>query len=257
MIHPIPAFADNYIWILINNDSTHAWVVDPGDAKPVKDYLVEHNLQLAGILITHHHNDHTGGVKVLRDEFECPVIGPEHLKDLVTQAAYDNDRITIFSSEFKVISTPGHTLDHLCYFAEDWNNAPILFSGDTLFRGGCGRLFEGTPKQMQHSLQKLSALPPETDIYCTHEYTQANYLFALAMEPNNIKLQENNKKVTELRDKQKPSLPTKIHIEQETNPFLRPNVSEIHTNAALFLQQPIGQDTYENFANIRKAKDSF
>lgn len=257
MIHPIPAFQDNYIWILINNDSTEAWVVDPGDAQPVIEYLTQHNLKLSGILLTHHHHDHTGGVMTLRQQYDCHVAGPAHLTKLITQPLVDKDRIHIFDSEFSVIATPGHTLDHLCYFSPNWQNTNILFSGDTLFRGGCGRLSEGTAEQMQTSLQKLSKLPTETLIYCTHEYTLANYEFALTLEPSNLLLQKKHKEVIELRQKNLPSLPTKLQLEQDTNPFLRSELDEIHTLSSQYLQQPLGKNQTERFALVRKAKDIF
>lgn len=257
LIHPIPAFSDNYIWILTDKDSSLAWVVDPGDANPVLDYLAENQLTLAGILITHHHFDHTAGVKKLKQAFDCHVAGPSHLDKLVDQGLEDGDTISIFNYVFHVIATPGHTLDHLCYFAKNENKSPILFSGDTLFRGGCGRLFEGTAEQMHQSLQKLSDLPEETLVYCTHEYTLANYSFAVSLDKNNQKLQENLQKCQDLRDKNQPTLPTKISIEQEVNPFLRPHIEQISNSAARQLDQEISNSLVGRFAQIRAAKDSF
>jgi len=257
MIYPIPAFEDNYIWILINNDSSCAWVVDPGDASPVINYLEKHTLKLKGILLTHHHKDHTGGVKQLHSKYDCIVAGPAHLKDIITQDLYDNDSITIFDSKFQVVATPGHTLDHLCYYSNDWQGQKILLSGDTLFRGGCGRLFEGTPQKMYESLKKLAAFPADTSIYCTHEYTLANYRFALKLEPNNQILQKNYQIALQLREKNEPTLPSKMHIEQETNPFLRSDTTEFYRNATQHLALNPSNDAIERFTQIRQAKDIF
>ena len=257
MIHPIPAFNDNYIWILTDKDSSQAWVVDPGDAKPVIQYLDAHQLNLAGILITHHHPDHTGGVSKLKKLYDCHVAGPTHLIKLVDQGLEDGDSIRIFESDFNVIATPGHTLDHLCYFGKDDNNAHILFSGDTLFRGGCGRLFEGSPQQMHESLQKLSKLPKETLVYCTHEYTLANYSFALSLEDDNKNLQKYDQECRDLRANNQPTIPTKISIEQEVNPFLRCHIDAVSSKAAKQLDQEVASSIENKFAQIRRAKDSF
>ena len=257
MIHPIPAFNDNYIWILTDNDSSLAWVVDPGDAKPVLQYLTTHGLQLAGILITHHHPDHTGGVAKLKKHFGCHVAGPAHLIKLVDQGLMDGEKISLFDREFEVIATPGHTLDHLCYFSQGINSDSILFSGDTLFRGGCGRLFEGTSKQMHDSLQKLAKLPEDTLVYCTHEYTLANYSFAVSLDENNPQLQKHMQECRELRAKNLPTIPTKISIEQEVNPFLRSHIAHISIQAAKQLDQEVGKGIEAKFAQIRQAKDSF
>lgn len=257
MIHPIPAFNDNYIWILVDNDSSLAWVVDPGDARPVIDYLATNNLQLEGIIITHHHKDHTGGVLALREKYQCVVAGPNHLTELVTQPLSDQDHITIQDSDFQIIATPGHTLDHLCYYSDNFQGDKILFCGDTLFRGGCGRLFEGSPRQMHESLNKLAKLPAETLVYCTHEYTLANYKFALALDPSNQILQQNYQESLNLRDQDIPTLPSKIHIEQETNPFLRSDVEDIYSNAAQYIDQQVSDESIVRFAQIRQAKDIF
>lgn len=257
MIYPVPAFTDNYIWILLSNDSSCAWAVDPGDAAPVMHFLEQRDLTLEGILITHHHRDHIGGVKDLHDKYHCHVVGPTHLTDVVTQSVKDGESINIFEYSFEVIATPGHTLDHLCYYAEDWQGEKVLFSGDTLFRGGCGRLFEGTAEQMYESLQKLANLPKETDIYCAHEYTIANYRFALALEPSNQTLQNLYTEAQKSREDSHPTIPTKLYIEQQTNPFLRTRIDEISTNSAAYLNLKNVQNPIERFAQIRKVKDIF
>lgn len=257
LIHPIPAFNDNYIWILTDKDSSQAWVVDPGDAKPVLEYLAHHKLNLAGILITHHHPDHTGGVLKLKKQFDCHVAGPAHLTKLIDQGLAEGDTIEVLSHQFKVIETPGHTLDHLCYFAEGNNGAGVLFSGDTLFRGGCGRIFEGSPSQMHESLQKLASLPQDTLVYCTHEYTLANYSFALSLDENNENLQAYEQECRHLRSQNKPTVPTKISIEQEVNPFLRAHIDQVSYSAAKQLDQELSSSLSGRFAQIRQAKDSF
>lgn len=257
MIHPIPAFNDNYIWILTDNDSSQAWVVDPGDAKPVLQYLEANQLDLVGILITHHHPDHTGGVAKLKKQFNCHVAGPTHLVKLIDQGLEDGDSIEVFNRHFQVIATPGHTLDHLCYFGTDEKGADILFSGDTLFRGGCGRLFEGTAKQMHESLQKLAQLPKDTLVYCTHEYTLANYSFAISIDENNKKLLQYDLECRDLRAKNLPTIPTKISIEQEVNPFLRSHIEQVSNTAAKQIDQEVAKHIEDKFSQIRQAKDSF
>ncbi|MEP0071547.1 MAG: hydroxyacylglutathione hydrolase, partial [Marinomonas sp.] len=216
---PLPAFQDNYIWIIEDKDSSDIWAVDPGSADVVLTYCQREGKSLVGILITHHHNDHTGGVARLKQETDCPVYGPKHLKHLVNHPVKEDDHISIFSRTFRVIETPGHTLDHLCYFSK--TDTPILFSGDTLFKGGCGRIMEGTPKQMLVAMEKLSALPDNTLVYCTHEYTLANYRFALSLEPDNTDLIESHLASIQLREQNKPTLPSNLSLEKKTNPFLR------------------------------------
>ena len=170
-VKAIKAFSDNYIWCISNEAEQTAWVVDPGQAEPVLNYLYEQNLTLCGILITHHHYDHTDGVAALVKAFrDIPVYGPRHSPFKgITHGVSEADKVTVYDYTFTVLATPGHTLDHVCYI-----NDELSFTGDTLFSAGCGRLFEGSAEQMWHSLCKLRALPDECKIYCTHEYTQAN-----------------------------------------------------------------------------------
>ena len=183
MIIPIPAFKDNYIWMFFDTASKNAWVVDPGDANPVLETLQKYGFELAGILVTHHHHDHTGGVAELRQRWsKCPVFGAD-LKN--------GDEITCGSVRLKIIKIPGHTLDHIAFYNND-----ILFCGDTLFSAGCGKVFEGTPEQMYHSLMQLRALPEEIKMYCGHEYTRANLNFAHQVEPNNAHIVDKMQKVT-------------------------------------------------------------
>lgn len=255
---PLPAFNDNYIWVYQNTEHNTIWVVDPGDASVVKQYCQEHKVTVAGILVTHHHWDHTDGVVALREAFDCPVYGPQSLApDKVTHPVQEGDTVCIDDIELLAIATPGHTLDHLCYFAEPANQAPILLCGDTLFRGGCGRLFEGSAAQMLQAMTRLRTLPQNTSVYGTHEYTLANYRFALAVEPDNTDLVESERSAQALRQKHQPTLPSTIGVELQTNPFFRFDSGNVVAGAAQLLQEPTAEDLVSAFAQIRRAKDGF
>lgn len=257
-ITPIPAFNDNYIWALQNADG-QVYVVDPGDATPVQAWLTAQQLTLAGILITHHHKDHTGGLDALLAQAPVPVYGPAggHIRQL-DHSLQEGDQITVFGHEFTVMETPGHTLDHIVYFYpgqdRDTDNPPLLFCGDTLFAGGCGRIFEGDPPMMYNSLQRLAALPATTRVFCAHEYTLANLAFAAGADPDNPDLAE--RRITERgkRDQQLPTLPSTISLELRTNPFLRCHSPSLHAT----VQQRVSQklDTgLELFTALRRLKD--
>jgi len=254
-ILPLPAFQDNYIWIIQDKDSSQVWAVDPGSAKVVQQYCNEHQKTLVGILITHHHYDHTGGVAELKQQTHCKVYGPSHLAELVTHPVTEGDNILVFTENFRVIATPGHTLDHLCFFSQQ--ETPILFSGDTLFKGGCGRIMEGTPAQMLKAMKKISSLPDNTLIYCTHEYTLANYRFALSLDPKNKTLLESNIISQEKRSRNEPTIPTKLHLEKKTNPFLQVDNETIKNHAAQQLKENPAKDSVAAFSQVRRAKDSF
>jgi len=252
----IPAFNDNYLW-MIENDS-ECWVVDPGDAAPVQAALLSKGLNLTGILVTHHHSDHVGGIEALIKP-GMPVIGPSISPfHLVNDPVSEGDIRNICGVDFRVIDVPGHTLNHLAYYAEPGNmqQKPVLFCGDTLFAGGCGRLFEGTPAQMYQSLNKLSALNPDTLVYCAHEYTMANLAFATSIEPNNLKLKQHTEDMQHLRDQNIPTIPSNIGIEIETNPFLRTQSEEVYKSAMEF-DSTTGNQPIEIFATIRRMKDNF
>lgn len=253
---PLPAFADNYIWML--QDGTSAIVVDPGDAKPVFDALGRSNLKLAAILVTHHHADHVGGVDELRAATGAPVYGPagETIPEPYAPLA-QGDTAQVLGLRFSVLDVPGHTAGHIAYYlAPDasWDGVPLLFCGDTLFSGGCGRLFEGTPAQMLASLDRLSQLPGETLVCGGHEYTEANGRFARTIEPANPELQQRLQEVAALRRRLQPTLPVPLARELATNPFLRTDTEAV---IAWCRQQGSGDGRVARFATVRSAKDGF
>lgn len=217
---PLPAFQDNYLWLL--HDGRQALVVDPGDDAPVRACLADQGLQLVAILVTHHHPDHTGGVAALREATGATVWGParERIPEPFTPLA-DGDTVQVLGLRFEVIDVPGHTAGHIAYHCAEVDGAPLLFCGDTLFSGGCGRLFEGTPAQMHASLARLAALPGATRVCCTHEYTLSNLRFARAVEPGNEDLRAYEAECIALRARGEPTLPARLAREQRINPFLR------------------------------------
>ena len=247
----IPAFKDNYIWLLRKGAS--AAVVDPGDARPVLDLLDREGLSLASILVTHHHADHQGGVAELLAHYPAEVFGPaaESITGL-SRPLSGGETVCIAACdvEFQVIAVPGHTLGHIAYYG-----AGCLFCGDTLFAGGCGRLFEGTAAQMADSLARLAALPDETAVYCAHEYTQANLRFALAVEPGNRRLQSRVNEVARARASGLATVPSTMAIEKASNPFLRCGEPEVAASARR--RAPAAADEVAVFAALREWKNSF
>lgn len=259
-IKEINAFSDNYIWCLFdeNND---AIVVDPGCSESVERYLSAHNLNLSAILITHHHSDHIGGVQKLKDNHNCKVYGFIGAKfDFLDVKLANNECFQHLGVTFNVLEVPGHTLDHIAFYAEiNTLNAckqTVLFCGDTLFSGGCGRLFEGTPQQMLNSLKKLGTLPPATLIYCAHEYTLSNLKFAYSLMPMNTALQRYIDECTTKRERNTPTIPSTLGTELDINPFLRVQDQELQKN--LSKTSPLNLNNPVNiFAALRKAKDCF
>ena len=255
-VEPIPAFNDNYIWLITYRDRDGAFVVDPGDAAPVQRALEERGLRLEGILVTHHHFDHVGGLDALRDTWNPVVYGPDNPAIAgIDHTLGAGDRIEVLDHLFEVLAVPGHTLDHIAYF-HPADDTPLLFCGDTLFAGGCGRLFEGTPAMMHQSLQTLAALPASTRVYCAHEYTLANLAFAAAVEPGNERLVERIARARESRERGAPTVPSNIALERETNPFLRCDRDEVVTG--LQRQGRLeGDSVVDVFAAVRAWKDTF
>ncbi|WP_347329740.1 hydroxyacylglutathione hydrolase [Marinimicrobium locisalis] len=261
MLEPIaiPALDTNYIWLLPVGDAADAheqdvYLVDPGDAAPALSALEERSLTLKAILITHHHWDHTDGLDGLLAKHPVPVYGPASVPQ-VTHRLTEGDRLNLPGLTLSVHAVPGHTLDHLAYFQapQTQGEPPRVFCGDALFAAGCGRLFEGTPDQALNSLRKLNALPPETRIYCAHEYTHINLRFARSVDPSNTAVAERLSEVEQCRARGAPTLPTELTAERLTNPFLRteaPNVRQ-----ALGLGETA--NAVEVFAELRRRRDGF
>ena len=251
---PLPAFTDNYIWML--HDGHHALVVDPGDAQPVLEALARFGVQLQAILVTHHHPDHTAGVAALRQATGAAVYGPqrEAMPEPLTRLA-QGQQASSLGLHFQVIEVPGHTAGHIAYYCAAVNGAPLLFCGDTLFSAGCGRLFEGTPAQMLASLDALAALPDETQICCAHEYTLSNLRFARAVEPANAALADYAAAAERLRATQQPTLPSSMRLERRINPFLRSREPDVIRSVQGF--DASAHDEVGIFAALREWKNQF
>lgn len=259
-IEPLPAFSDNYLWLIHNG--IDAAVVDPGDAAVVQAAVKRKNLTLRHILVTHHHADHVGGLAALKAQNDLQIYGPAAesgrialLDHLLTDGA--TLHLPTLGLSFSIMEVPGHTIGHIAYFCGDTRPSGILFCGDTLFSAGCGRLFEGTPSQMLHSLQRLAALGGRTEVYCAHEYTLSNLLFATEADPGNIDVKDAIQEVRVLREQHLPTLPSTLEREKKINPFLRcssPSVIEtISRHAGLSGRL----SEVEIFAAMRTWKDQF
>jgi len=245
----IRALADNYIWALCNGRA--AVVVDPGEALPVLEFLEARGLELQGILVTHHHYDHTGGIAELVSEYDVPVYGPVNpsIKTL-THQLQEGASIEVLATEFTVLEIPGHTLDHIAFYSKG-----LVFTGDTLFVGGCGRVFEGTYTQMFNSLKKLSKLPKETAIYCGHEYSLANLRFASLIEPTNQGIHNLIDTFEAKLASKVPTVPSKLSTELQVNPFLRCNIAAVRRKIAEITGKKLDSDL-DAFTALRQLKDN-
>ncbi len=250
----LPAFSDNYIWMY--HDGHRCIVVDPGDATVVSAALAAHRLTLAGILVTHHHADHVGGLQALHAQLEGPVYAPagESIPGPVTKVQ-GGDRVDLLGCRFEVIDVPGHTSGHIAYMHHPDDAPPVLFCGDTLFSAGCGRLFEGTPAQMWASLSRLAALPGATRVCCAHEYTLSNLRFARAVEADNEALLRHVQWCEVQRAQQRPTLPSSIDTERAINPFLRCTESGVVQSA--LAHGAASREAVDVFATLRSWKNNF
>ncbi|ABV36598.1 Hydroxyacylglutathione hydrolase [Shewanella sediminis HAW-EB3] len=255
-VTPISAFDDNYIWVISQASHSFVYVVDPGDAEVVISHLEEHKQVLAGVLITHHHEDHTGGLERLIEytDHEFDIFGPknENIAHVTTPISTQTEvTLSKLTSKAKIISVPGHTLGHIAYLIESH-----LFCGDTLFSGGCGRIFEGTAEQMHHSLQAFAKLPLNTQVYCAHEYTLSNLKFALAVDTENEALAAHNTDCIAQRELGKPTLPSSIGQELSINPFLRCHTQAIQRSVSNHFEVN-HSDNVTVFGLLRQWKDNF
>ncbi|WP_133137251.1 hydroxyacylglutathione hydrolase [Legionella rowbothamii] len=251
-IAPISAFTDNYIWAIIDKEAGAFDCVDPGEARPVRQFAKEHDLQLRSILLTHHHHDHIGGVaQLLHDAPHCTVYGPHDSRiPYINHHVSEHQTIKVGQCSFRILSNPGHTSSHISYYEaqQGW-----LFCGDTLFSAGCGRVFDGTMEQLHRSMELFKSLPPETKVYCAHEYTLQNLRFAETVEPHN---QSIPMYIQKLRAQANPcTLPSTIEIELSINPFLRTQSPEVQTFAKH--HGALSINPLDIFAALREAKNNF
>ena len=250
-VEPIKAYTDNYIWLVSTNEGSI--VVDPGESKEILNLIDTNEIDLKGVLITHHHYDHTNGLLDLTNKMNLEVYGPEKIEG-INNIVNESDKFSLIGINFEVIEIPGHTLDHLGFYSCN-NEDPILFCGDTLFAGGCGRVFEGTFEQMFMSLKKISKYPKETLVFCGHEYTLSNLKFALEVDKDNKDLANEFNNIEKLISSDIPSLPTNLDKELKLNPFLR--CHDIDIKNKVIEKFDIIDDELQIFTALRKWKDNF
>lgn len=251
-IHQIPCLSDNYGYLIHDPEADMTAAIDTPDVGPIEAALRSHGWELTHILNTHHHADHTGGNLKLQEMTGCTIIGPRDEADKIPgieKEVGDGDSFLFGTHEVRVLGVPGHTLGHIAYYFED---PGVAFVGDALFALGCGRVFEGTPEQMWGSLEKLMTLPDSTEVYCAHEYTEANAKFAITIEPGNADLAARVKEIGSLRARGEPTVPTTIGLERRTNPFVRPDSEEIQNIVGLK-----GASEASVFTEVRHRKDNF
>ena len=251
-VKPIKAYQDNYIWLVSTNEGSI--VVDPGESKKILNLIDNNEIDLKGVLITHHHFDHTNGLSELLNKRGLEVYGPKNNVHGINNIVKNNDKFTVIGIDFEVIEIPGHTLDHIAFYSFN-DGEPILFCGDTLFSGGCGRVFEGTFDQMFIALKKISKYPSETKIFCGHEYTLSNLKFALAVDENNEDLIKEYDNIKNIVDSGNPSLPTILEKELKINPFLR--CDNNHIKNKIVSKFNTSDDEFEVFCALRQWKDNF
>jgi len=251
-VEPIKAFEDNYIWLVTTNEGSI--VVDPGESSKIIKLIDENKINLKGIFVTHHHYDHTDGLEDLSSKLNIDIYGPSNNINEINKRVKNSDHISILGIDFKIIEVPGHTLDHIAFYSFN-DGEPILFCGDTLFAGGCGRIFEGTYEQMFESLNKLSSLPKNTKIYCGHEYTLSNLKFAIEADSSNKDLIKEYEQIKRLRNIDCPSLPSTLDRELKVNPFLRYDNHSIKNK--IKKEFGISGNGLDIFTALRKWKDSF
>ncbi len=250
-VEPIKAYTDNYIWLVSTNEGSI--VVDPGESKEILNLIDTNEIDLKGVLITHHHYDHTNGLLDLTNKMNLEVYGPKKIEG-INNIVNESDKFSLIGIDFEVIEIPGHTLDHLAFYSPN-NEDPILFCGDTLFAGGCGRVFEGTFEQMFMSLKKISKYPKETKVFCGHEYTLSNLKFALEVDKDNKDLVNEFNNIEKLISSDIPSLPTNLNKELKLNPFLR--CHDIDIKNKVIEKFDIIDDELQIFTALRKWKDNF
>lgn len=248
----IPAFSDNYIYLIVDQDSRHSFCVDPGLSEPVLEELKKRNLKLDYILVTHHHNDHIGGTIKIKEQTKCKIVGFRNDASRIPEIDImvdEGHKLNLGRIIFEVFEVPGHTIGHVCYYSKD---SKLLFCGDTLFSIGCGRVFEGTNEQMLESLLKIRSLPDDTRVFCGHEYTESNILFALTLDPNNSNLLKKLEIVNEKRKNGQSTIPFLLGDEKKLNPFL--NVDNTGYLEKIKIK---GKTDLEIFNILRKKKDNF